>query len=78
MLSKSEVHERAQIIIAAFPEHEILTVADEAILELNKQAMQAVDLQAEVDRLKAIITALESANDELRAMMEGGADNVRL
>jgi hypothetical protein len=64
MLSKEQID---------FIDKNLMTVNLTALDEVFAQAVLAISLQAEVDRLKGIISALESANDELRAIVKGGA-----
>jgi len=55
MLTKEQVCKRTRIIINVIPDHENIEDCDEAVLDLNQQALLAVDLQAEVERLQTEI-----------------------
>jgi hypothetical protein len=58
-LTREELHAECRKIIDALPDRgEMMDGIDDAILKLNKQAAQAIDLQAENERLKAALDSI--------------------
>lgn len=77
MLTREQILECFRKVNNELPEHEWIEDYDEALLELNKQALLAIDLAAEVDRLKAErrwVPVSEPPNDDRPVLLTDGLD----
>jgi len=65
MLTREELHAECRKLFDALPDRgEMMDGIDDAVLKLNKQAAQAIDLQAELADVKGKLDAVRAIVDD--------------